>query len=293
MLTFALAHSLRSKRSAGNGASDGAKGTASDVYVLDTGEAGAARLRLVDKVFGPSTRALLKQAGIAEGMRALDLACGIGTVSCWMAHQVGPTGKVLAAHVNPDQIVVSKSNCASCEHSSIEYVEISAYETGFPDDSFDLVHIRLLLCHLAEPEKALHEVYRVLKPGGVLVCQDLHLSGIFSFPEDAAYIRSLEIANKLGTHLGVNYNFGLRLPAAAEYAGFHSPFIRLEHPAYLRGEEKRLWEHTFAEAVPVILSSGVATEQELKQVLTGMRTVAADGRTLIAQWCSPGIIAVK
>ncbi len=132
---------------------EGAKGTASDVYVLGTGEAAADRLRLLDEVYGPSTRKLLLDAGLGPGTRALDLACGIGAVSCWMAAQVGPMGSVVAADVNPDQLVVSKWHCAKCDHLPIDYIEASAYATGFPDESFDLAHMRFLLCHLTEPQK--------------------------------------------------------------------------------------------------------------------------------------------
>jgi len=61
----------------------------------------------------------------------------------------------------------------------------------------------------------------------------------------------------------------------------------------LRGPGKRLWEHTFAEAVPVIVRSGVATEDELTSMLHEMRRLAEDENVLIAQWCMPGVIAIK
>jgi ubiquinone/menaquinone biosynthesis C-methylase UbiE len=95
---------------------EGAKGTPSDVYALDTGDAGAARLRLLDQVYGTSTRRMLSEAGLRKGSRVLDLACGIGAVSCWLASEAGATGQVLAGDVNPDQLVVAKWHCARCEH---------------------------------------------------------------------------------------------------------------------------------------------------------------------------------
>jgi ubiquinone/menaquinone biosynthesis C-methylase UbiE len=272
---------------------EGAKGTASDVYVLDTGEAAAERLRLLDKVYGPFTRKMLLDAGLREGTQALDLACGIGTVSCWMASQVGPTGSVTAADVNPDQLVVSKWHCAKCDHFPIDYIEASAYSTGLESESFDLVHMRLLLCHLTEPARVLREVYRLLKPGGVFVCRDLKVSSVFCYPESSAFNRSMEYALATGKALGVDYDYGVRLPADVMDAGFRAVDVRLEQPAYLRGTEKRLWEHTFAEAVPVIVRAGVATEDELTSILNEMRRLAEDERVLIAQWCLPGVIAVK
>lgn len=272
---------------------EGAKDTASDVYVLGTGEAAADRLRLLDEVYGPSTRKMLLGAGLGPGTRALDLACGIGAVSCWMATQVGPMGSVVAADVNPDQLVVSKWHCAKCDHLPIDYIEASAYATGFPDECFDLVHMRFLLCHLTEPQKVLREAYRLLRPGGVLVCQDLHLSSIFSSAKSPAIARSVEIAHATANALGVNYDYGAKLPVDASHAGFQSVQVHLEQPAYFRGPEKRLWELTFAEASTVVHREDIATPAELNSIIDEMRALAEDEGVLIAQWCSPGIIARK
>jgi 2-polyprenyl-3-methyl-5-hydroxy-6-metoxy-1,4-benzoquinol methylase len=273
---------------------EGAKGTATDVYLLDVGEAAAARLRLLDQVYGASTRRMLLEAGLREGSRVLDLACGVGAVSCWLASQVGATGKVIAGDVNPDQLVVAKWHCAKCDHPApIEYMEANAYDTGLASGSFDIVHMRLLLCHLTDPLKVLIEAYRLLKRGGALVCQDLRLSSIFCSPESSAYTRWVQLGHALGAKLGVDYDFGVRLPAAAAQTGFRSIQIHLEQPAYLRGPEKRLWEHTFAEASPVAVRNGVATEDELKDLLHQMRETADDETVLIAQACLPGVVAIK
>jgi SAM-dependent methyltransferase len=174
-----------------------------------------------------------------------------------------------------------------------EYIEVNAYDTGFASGSFDIVHMRLLLCHLTDPLKVLTEAYRLLKPGGALVCQDLKLSSLFCSPESSAYTRWVQVGRVLGARLGVDYEFGVRLPAAAAEVGFRSIHIHLEQPAYLRGPEKRLWEHTFAEALPVAVRNGVATEDELKGLLMEMRETADDERVLIAQACLPGVVAIK
>jgi SAM-dependent methyltransferase len=272
---------------------EGAKGTATDVYVLETGDAAAERLRLLDKVYGPATRQMLLDAGIKRAQRALDLACGIGSVCCWMATQVRPGGSVVAADVNPDQLVVAKWNCARCEHLPIEYIETSAYETGFPEASFDVVHIRFLLCHLTEPARVLREAHRVLRTGGALVCQDVKMSSIFCEPHSPAYARFIEAGLAAGASLGVDYDYGKRLPAAAMDAGFRSVEVRFDQPAYLRGPEKRLWEMTFAEASPEAVRTGRATQEELSALLEEMAQVAADEHTLIAQACMPSVIAIK
>lgn len=50
----------------------------------------------------------------------------------------------------------------------VEVVEGDAQRLPFPDDSFDAAVVSLVLCSIPEPERALAELHRVLRPGGVL-----------------------------------------------------------------------------------------------------------------------------
>jgi SAM-dependent methyltransferase len=58
-------------------------------YVLRGGKAGAARLRLINRVKWPTTERLLSTAGLRAGMRVLDLGCGGGAVTLKIAALVG------------------------------------------------------------------------------------------------------------------------------------------------------------------------------------------------------------
>ena len=101
-------------------------------------------------------------------MRVLDMACGVGTVTCWIAEaRWAQAAWWWRADISPDQLAVARETWASCEGlQPVEFIEASAYDTGLPAESFDLVHTRLLLCHLNRPEDAIAEFYRLLKPGG-------------------------------------------------------------------------------------------------------------------------------
>jgi ubiquinone/menaquinone biosynthesis C-methylase UbiE len=265
-----------------------------DDYVLTTGDSGADRLRLLDKVYGLSTRRVLLEAGLRPGMRVLDVACGVGTVTCWMAEQVGERGSVVAVDISPDQLAVARATWESCEGlQPVEFLEASAYDTGLPAESFDMVHTRLLLCHLNRPEDAIAEFYRLLKPGGVFVCHDLYLSGMLSVPPTRAWTRSMEIGHALGRAIGVDYDHGLKLPTRMLEAGFESPEVSFDMPVYMRGPEKRLWELTFAEAGPAIVRSGAASAQEVEELAAQMKREAEDETTLMVQYPLLGAWAVK
>jgi ubiquinone/menaquinone biosynthesis C-methylase UbiE len=251
-------------------------------------------LRLLDKVYGVSTRRMLLEAGLRPGMRVLDVACGVGTVTCWIAEQVGRRGRVVAVDISPDQLAVARATWASCDGLlPVEFLEASAYDTGLPAESFDVVHTRLLLCHLNRPEDAIREFYRVLKPGGVFVCHDLYLSGMLNVPLTNAWTRSMEIGHALGRAIGVDYDHGLKLPTRMLEAGFESPEVSFDMPVYLRGAEKRLWELTFAEAGPAIVRAGVASAQEVEELVTQMKREAEDETTMMVPYPLLGAWAVK
>jgi ubiquinone/menaquinone biosynthesis C-methylase UbiE len=262
-----------------------------DDYVLKTGDSGAERLRLLDKVYGASTRRMLLEGGLKPGMRVLDMACGVGTVTCWIAAQVGKSGAVVAADVSPDQLSVARATCDG--FPAVEFIEASVYDTGLAAESFDIVHTRLLLCHLTRPEDAIAEFYRVLKPGGVFVCSDLYLSGMLSVPMTSAWTRSMEIGHALGRSIGVDYDHGLKLPMRMLEAGFQRPEVSFDMPVHIRGAEKRLWELTFAEAAPAIERAGVASAREVEELAAQMKLEAEDETTLMVTYPLLGAWAVK
>jgi 2-polyprenyl-3-methyl-5-hydroxy-6-metoxy-1,4-benzoquinol methylase len=81
----------------------GLKESGSEVYVLETGDCGAARLQMQDEIYGSSTRQMMLDAGLCAGIRVLDLACGRGIMSHWIAKQVEPRGTVVGGDISRDR----------------------------------------------------------------------------------------------------------------------------------------------------------------------------------------------
>jgi protein-L-isoaspartate O-methyltransferase len=66
-----------------------------DGYVMGRTEAERARLSQQDRIFAPHSENLFRQAGIAEGMRVVDVGCGVGDTTALLARIVGPAGSVI------------------------------------------------------------------------------------------------------------------------------------------------------------------------------------------------------
>jgi len=250
-------------------------------YILATGDRAVDRLKLLDEIFGPSTREWLLSAGLREGMTVADIGCGTGLVALWIAAQVGPSGSVVAVDTSAEQLGIAEQNATAAGLKHLSFHRATAYETTLNRTDFDLVYSRFLTCHLTEPEKALVEMRALLKPGGVLVCEDHDDGGIFSQPQTPAYKRLVEISQAVNRAHGLDSCIGLKLPRLLLQAGFQNPEVAVKQVAFLRGPAKRFWEITLREAAPAIIKAGAATQTELDSVCGEIRSVADDDTTLV------------
>ena len=250
-------------------------------YIFAAGEAAAERLRLLDRIFNPTTRELLTNVGLDTGWRVADIGCGIGLNALWMAKRVGPSGWVAGVDLSEEQMRIASANAETAGIKNVLFQQGTATQPWLPRGEFDLVYSRFLLCHLMDPVAALEEMSSLLKPGGVLVCEDFIASTIKTYPETRAYVRLSEIYPIMDAKRGVNSDAGASLHRYFQSTGFRSPEIAMKQPAFLRGEEKRFWEVTLREAMPAIVEAGVARKEDLEQICDEMRTIADDDTILL------------
>src|SRR5262249_47261427 len=107
-----------------------------DRYILATGAGGAARLALLDQVYGPDAERIMTAIGIPRGGRVADIGCGTGNTTRWLASKVGPEGQITAVDVSADQLAVAQSGAEADGLRNIHFVRASAYDTGLPRNPF-------------------------------------------------------------------------------------------------------------------------------------------------------------
>lgn len=243
-------------------------------YALATGEAGTHRLQVLHDVYGPGTRRLLRDAGLRRGMRVADIGCGPGMVTVLLAEIVGPEGDVVGVDFSGAQIAEARARIKD-RAANVKFIEASATETGLPRGSFDLVYCRYLLMHLPDPERALAEMLALLKPNGILVCEDGELTSAGSEPPSALGAFA-DLWGRLGAERGIDYDLGRRLYQMVLGAGFLAPQIVLNQPVAVAGENKRLLELSVAEAGPTFIEAGLISAEELDFTLAEMRRANED-----------------
>jgi SAM-dependent methyltransferase len=252
-----------------------------DGYVLATGGRAIERLQLLDRIFGLTTRELLLEIGVEGANRVADIGCGTGLVATWVAERLRRRGSVTAINVSAEQLAVGRSICGQLELKNIDFREGSAYKTGLERGTYDIVYSRFLMCHLARPQDALTEMCALVKPGGVLVCEDYDAGSVVSDPPTAAYQRLHAINAALDRVRGVDSEIGMTLHRFFNSLPLGAPRVRFHQPAFLTGGSKRFWEFTLREATPAIIDANIATQSEIEDLCSAMVSIANNPRCLV------------
>lgn len=119
------------------------------------------RLRAIEAIFDPATRALLTSALDLRGRRVLEVGAGAGSIARWLGEQVGAAGHVVALDTNPRFLKNLRD---------IEVIEGSLVDVSLAP--FDLVHARYVAVHNQDCRAFLQAALRHVLPGGLLVLEE-------------------------------------------------------------------------------------------------------------------------
>ena len=108
----------------------------------------------------------------------LDVGCGTGDDAREIAARLGPKGRVTGIDISPTMVAEARQRSLPVA-LPVEFVEGSALDLPFPDESFDRVRTDRVLVHLREPAQALNEMVRVARSSGRVVVSELDLGTQF------------------------------------------------------------------------------------------------------------------
>jgi ubiquinone/menaquinone biosynthesis C-methylase UbiE len=109
---------------------------------------------------------VLDNAGVSGGETVLDVGCGDGLVGFGALPRVGESGRVIFSDVSEELLETCREIAAG--DARCEFAQGSATQLPLADGSVDVATTRSVLIYVAEKERAVAELHRVLRPGGRL-----------------------------------------------------------------------------------------------------------------------------
>ena len=249
-----------------------------DVYVSDHSEA-ALKAHSVRTAAGTAAY-LLKS--ILPNMKICDVGCGPGSITTDFAELV-PDGQVIGVDMGYEGIERAKQTAAERGVKNVKFQVGDAHVLEFPDHTFDIVHAHQVLLHLADPVKALREMRRVTKPGGIVACCDADLDSAVIYPETQKLAGYTDFFVKTARSRGAEPNGGRHLVAWARKSGIDRSCITATAKVwcYSDAEERRWWGGIVADRIGTPLGknaidAGVATQEDVDRFIEGWREWSAN-----------------
>ena len=168
---------------------------------------------------------------LETGLSVLDCGCGPGSITMGIATRTAP-GKVVGIDFAQSQIERAKAAATQEGSPNVKFETGDCYSLSFDSGNFDRVFSHALMEHLADPVRALRELYRVLKAGGVIGVCSPDWGGFILSPPSPELSRAVEaymaLQSKNGGDVGVGRKLGVHLAAA----GFDVTRISARYECY-------------------------------------------------------------
>jgi ubiquinone/menaquinone biosynthesis C-methylase UbiE len=243
------------------------------------------RLRLQAEVWKPAAEEFFASLSIRPGSHAVDLCCGAVGVLGSLSRAVGARGSVTGVENNPIRLNAARKFVDDVDLSNVTIVEGAAAATGLPSDHFDLVHCRFLFAPTGQPDRILHEMLRLLRPGGIIAIQEPDGSCWDITPRYATWMRLKSAIFGALRADGGNFNagrhtFGMLAAAGVRQISQRNMVLACHgrHPYKLAPLQFANWLR------PQIVSRMLMSEDRLEECLEDAIAVAADRSTVMTSF---------
>jgi len=212
---------------------------------------------------------------LRPGLDLLDVGCGPGTITVDFARRLAP-GRVVGLDRALDVLPRARAE-ARAQGVSIELTAGDVYALPFADASFDVVHAHQTLQHLEDPVRALVEMRRVLKPGGVVAVRDGDYASFAWAPHDPLLTRWLDVYRAVARRNRGEPDAGRFLKGWAIAAGFRDIQATSSTWTYADEESCAWWGGLWADRFELsaigdqAVEYGLSTREELVAIAAALR----------------------
>jgi SAM-dependent methyltransferase len=211
---------------------------------------------------------------LQPGLDVLDVGSGPGTITVELADLVAP-GRVIGLDMSADVVRQAAALAEERGTSNVGFVTGSVYELPYADASFDVVHAHQVLQHVGDPVRALAEMRRVTRPGGLVAARDVIYSKVALFPESDGLRLWADVYLPVHRANGGEPDAGSRLKAWTRAAGFTEIASSASVWCFSSDDERAWWGGAWADRAVAssfagqAVEGGFATPDDLQAIRAG------------------------
>ena len=263
-------------------------------YALGRTDAEYERLIEQAEALRPLTERMLRAAGIAVGMRVLDIGCGVGDVSFLVSELVGPSGSVVGVDLDGDAVRFADERRAARAITNVVFRQGDARSVE-AERLFDAAVGRFVLMFMSDPTGALRLIAEQVRPGGILAFHEW-VAGISTASANQPVLASFQhLISATFERSGAWLDIGAELFWRMRDAGLEPEPRPLAEIAVCMGQDVvgyRRWALFARSMLPKIVEYGLAAKEEVDEAVERrLRDELIDARRpiplswlMIGQW---------
>ncbi|HLR65102.1 MAG TPA: demethylmenaquinone methyltransferase [Pseudogracilibacillus sp.] len=126
---------------------------------------------------------VMRRMNVIPGQHILDLCTGTGDWALALADHTTETGSVIGLDFSENMLKVAKDKSKHIPDHELSFIHGNAMSLPFEDNTFDMVTIGFGLRNVPDYDQVIQEMYRVVKPGGKVVCLETSQPTLFGFKQ--------------------------------------------------------------------------------------------------------------
>jgi 2-polyprenyl-3-methyl-5-hydroxy-6-metoxy-1,4-benzoquinol methylase len=257
-------------------------------YVIRTGAAARDRLELIARLCWPTTEGFLERRGAFGVARIVDVGCGIGDVASRLA----------ARGVNAIGIDVNEDVVKAAAERSTELGSLATFRLGGLKDlgvedglrDLDAVYTRCVLSHQADPKAGLASMVAAVRPGGMILVEDVEVAAVWSSPASNALARHRDLYVAAALGLGASPGVGCELATALHDVGATDVDVDVAQPLLREPADMQVHARTMEAIAGPVIQQGLATDSEVADLVAELDEFAATPGVVVTM---PRIVQVS
>jgi len=215
------------------------------------------------RTFAPFTRQLFVEAGLKPGMRVLDVCSGVGDVAFLAREIVGPGGHVIGFDNQPETVAYANERASFQGLTNVEFIEATIENLPL-GAQVDAVVGRIILMYRRDPVRDLRALVRWLRPGGLIVFQELDMLAGTTVPRAPVIEKARDWIFDAFDRVGIELQMGPKLYPVFEAAGLEGVQMRVD--GFIGGRESiapTLLSKVASMVMPQLEALGIASADEV------------------------------
>jgi ubiquinone/menaquinone biosynthesis C-methylase UbiE len=253
-----------------------------DEYLLGHSANEEERLRRQPQELASDSRRLLDQLNLRPGYRTIDIGCGPQGILDLLSERVGTNGKVVGLERSESTVQLARQFIAKHNLRNVEVLQGDAKATGLPRASFDLVHARLVLVNVPEPQCVVEEMMALARPGGIVASHEADWGAFLCHPPSPAWDRLAEAFEEYSRNNGIDLFIGRKTHQMFRTAGLVDIQVNPVVHVYPPGNSRRNILCDFLENVrDRMLAARLMSEAEFRERMAELNRHLDDTGTLV------------